>query len=202
MTVPTRVQTGAVPLDLLHNIPSTLKHLQLRRIYGRYSHLLEVIQRNDSLEILNLFEIGDLESLHLEKIIDMPIAQSLKILRIRHLPQHTDVDYGVLMAKILPHLPSLHTFAFEVSCLKDEPFFSTFIRCKTIRHFKFGYCNDVTKEAVGMIGRHGQLWSLEIMPLVQFDLEILRAIIDGNPSLTLLLLPRESVSDEFQRELP
>jgi hypothetical protein len=202
MTVPTRVQTGAVPLDLLHNIPSSLKHLQLRRIYGRYNHLLEVILRNENLEILNLFEIGDLESLHLENIIDQPVAQSLTILRIRYLNQHSDVDYGRIASQILPHLPKLETFAFEVCCLKDEPFFTTFYLCRNIRHFKFGYCRDVTKDGLAKISRHGKLKSLELMPLVAFDLETLRTIVNGNPNMTILLLPKESVSEEFQKELP
>jgi hypothetical protein len=201
MTVPTRVQTGAVPLDLLDNIPSTLKHLQFRRIYGRYNHLLEVIQRNNDLEILNLFEIGELESLHLEKLIDQPIAQSLRILRIHHLNMHTDVDYGVFASKILPHLPALQTFAFEVCALKDEPFFTTLYLCRTIRHLKLGYCRSVSKEGLSKLAKHGELKTLELMPLVTFDLEVLGAIIAGNPNMTLLLLPRESVTDEFQRQL-
>lgn len=132
MTVPTRVQTGAVPVELLNKIPSTLKHLQFRHVYGKYSNILEVIQRNDTLETLNIYELGDLESLHLEKLLDLPVAQNLKALRLRHLPHHGEIDHGALAAKILPHLLSLKTFTCEVSSLEDEPFFSTFIGCKQI----------------------------------------------------------------------
>jgi hypothetical protein len=202
MTIPTRVQTGAVPLDLLENIPSTLKHLQFRRIYGRYHNLLEVIQRNDNLQILNLYEIGDIESLHLEKIIELPIAQSLKILRIRHLPpQQVETDHGAIIAKILPHLTALETLTFEVTAMKDEPFFSTFVRCKTIRHLKFGYCERVTAEGLGKLARHGFLRSIEFMPYVSFDVETLKAIIAGNPNLTMLFLPKETVSPIMHAEL-
>jgi hypothetical protein len=201
MTIPTRVQTGAVPVELLQNIPSTLKHLQFRRIYGRYDDLLEVIQRNDCLQILNLYEIGDIEALHLEKIIDMPIAPSLKILRIRHLP-HVETDHGVLVAQVLPYLTSLETFTFEICALKDEPFFSTFVRCKTILHFKFGYCDQVTLAGVKTIARHGKLKSIEFMPYVAFDMDTLRMIIAGNPQLSTLFLPKETVSPTMQAELP
>jgi hypothetical protein len=202
MNIPTRVQTGAVPLDLLQSIPSTLKHLQFRRIYGRYNNLFEVISRNDNLESLNLYEIGDLESIHLEKVIDLPIAQSLRVLRIRYLPHHVETDHGILIAKILPHLVSLTTFALEISSLENEPFFSTFVQCKNIQNFKFGYCERVTLEGLASLAQHGELRSLELMPLLSFDLETLRTIIHGNPHLSLLLLPNESISDAFQKLLP
>jgi hypothetical protein len=201
MTIPTRVQTGTVPVELLQNIPSTLKHLQFRRIYGRYDDLLQVIQRNDRLQILNLYEIGDVEALHLEKIIEMPIAQSLKILRIRHLP-HVETDHGVMIAKVLPYLTSLETFTFEICSLQDEPFFSTFVRCKSIRHFKFGYCDQVTLEGIKTIARHGNLKSMEFMPYVALDMDSLRMIIAGNPQLSTLFLPKETVSPTMQTELP
>jgi hypothetical protein len=189
-------------MELLHNIPSTLKHLQFRRVYGRYGHLLEVIQRNNNLEILNIFEIGNLQAIRLESIIDFPVAQSLKILRIRHLLQQTDVDYGALISQVLPHLTSLKTFAFEVCSMKDEPFFSTLIKCKTIRHFKFGYCDSVTTTGTASLARHGELVTLEFMPLLLFDLDTLRMIIDGNPKLQLLLLPKEAISEDVLRHLP
>jgi hypothetical protein len=168
-------------MDLLHNIPSTLKHLQLRRIYGRYNDVLEIIQRSDNLEILNLFEIGNLEALRLEIIIHFPIARSLKIVRIRHLPLHADVNYGSLISQVLPYLPSLKTFAFEARSLKDEPFFSTLTSCKSVRHFKFGCCNSVTTTGIAKLAQHGELQTLEFMPFLLFDLETLRTIIHGNP---------------------
>lgn len=56
-------------------------------------------------------------------------------------------------------------------------------------------------DGVRKLARHRELKTLEFMPLLSFDLETLRVIIDGNPNLTLLLLPRESVSDELQRQL-
>jgi hypothetical protein len=202
MTVPTRVQTGAVPLELLNNIPSTLKHLQFRRVYGKYNEILEVIQRNDKLETLHLYELGNLESLHLEKIIDLPIAQSLKTLRLRHLPYHVETDQGVLVAKILPHLTSLKNFILEISSLEDEPFISTFARCKQIWNFKFGYSDKVTSEGLRKLARHGELRTLEFMPCLRFDVDTLRTIIDGNPHLTVLLLPKETVSETFAQSLP
>lgn len=201
MTIPTRVQTGAVPLELLENIPSTLKHLQFRRIYGKYHHLFEVIQRNDNLETLNLYEIGDLESLHLEKMIDLPIAQSLRVLRIRHLPHHAETDHGALVAKILPHLPALRTFTMEISSLEDEPFFTTFARCKQIQNLKLGYCERVTPEGLCKLGQHGELRSVEFMPCTRFQIDTLRMIIAGNIHLTLLLLPKETLSEQLQKEL-
>lgn len=203
MAVPTRVQTGSIPVDILDKMPSTLRHLQFRRIYGRYHDLLDVIKRNDNLEILNLFELGDLTSVHLETIVDLPIAQNLKVLRIRHLSQDiVFVDHGAMIAKVLPHLSSLVTFTFEVASVTDEPFFSTFVRCRNIHHFKFGYCDKVTKEGLSMLVRHGELRTLEFMPSLPIDLEILNAIIAGNPHLSLLLLPRECVSDALQNQLP
>ena len=201
MTIPTRVQTGAVPLELLENIPSTLKHLQFRRIYGKYHNLFEVIQRNNSLETLNLYEIGDLESLHLEKMIDLPIAQSLRVLRIRHLPHHADTDHGALVAKILPHLMALQTFTMEISSLEDDPFFSTFARCKQIQNFKLGYCEQVTPEGLSKLSRHGELRSLELMPCVRFQIDTLRTIIHGNPLMALLLLPKETISETMHKDL-
>lgn len=201
-TIPTRVQTGSVPLDLLQNIPSTLTHLQFRRIYGRYDNLLDVIKRNDSLEILNLYEVGDLDAIHLEKIIELPIAQNLKILRLRHLPAQLEKDYGNMMAKLLPKLTSLQTFTLEICSLKDEPFFSTFVRCRTIQHFKFGYCDEITMEGLAKLSQHGELRTLEFMPCLRFDVETLRAIIVGNPHLALLLLPKETVTKELQKDLP
>jgi hypothetical protein len=202
MTIPTRVQTGSIPVDLLQNIPSTLRHLQFRRIYGRYQDLLDVIKRNDNLEILNLFELGNLTSVHLETIIDLPLCQSLKILRIRHLSQTPDVDHGAMISKVLPHLPNLITFTFEVAPVTDDPFFSTFVRCRNIQHFKFGYCDQVTKEGLSMLVRHGELRTLEFMPALPLDLEVLSAIVAGNPHLMLLLLPRELVNEEMQKKLP
>jgi hypothetical protein len=202
MNVPTRVQSGAVTPELLDNIPSTLKHLQFRRIYGKYNYLLSVVERNVRLEILNLFEIGDLEAIHLDKIIDTPIAQSLKVLRIRHLTYNIEANYGELISKIIPHLPNLEIFAFEVCALKDEPFMSTFVRCKNIRHFKFGFCSQVTRESVAKIALHGHLRSLELMPLAVFDIETLEQIVVGNPNLKLLLLPKETISDDIQKKLP
>lgn len=202
MTVPTRVQTGSIPVDLLQKIPSTLRHLQFRRIYGKYQDLLDTIKRNDNLEILNLFELGDLTSVHLETIVDLPIAQSLKVLRIRHLSHNSGVDHGAMISKVLPHLPQLVTFTFEVTSVTDDPFFYTFVRCKNIHHFKFGYCDQVTKEGLSMLVRHGELRTLELMPHLPLDLEVLSAIVAGNPHLTLLLLPRELVSDELQKHLP
>jgi len=166
-----------------------------------YDDLLQVIQRNDRLQILNLYEIGDVEALHLEKIIEMPIAQSLKILRIRHLP-HVETDHGVMIAKVLPYLTSLETFTFEICSLQDEPFFSTFVRCKTIRNFKFGYCDQVTLEGIKTIARHGNLKSMEFMPYVALDMDSLRMIIAGNPQLSTLFLPKETVSPTMQAELP
>jgi hypothetical protein len=151
---------------------------------------------------LNLYEVGDLDAIHLEKIIDLPIAQNLKILRLRHLPAQLEKDYGAMMAKLLPHLTSLATFTLEICSMKDEPFFSTFVRCKSIQHFKFGYCDDITTEGLAKLSQHGELRSLELMPCLRFDVETLRAIIIGNPNLALLLLPKETVTKELQKELP
>jgi hypothetical protein len=107
-----------------------------------------------------------------------------------------------MISKVLPHLPSLVTFTFEVTSVTDDPFFSTFVRCRNIQHFKFGYCDRVTKEGLSMLVRHGELRTLELMPNLPLDLETLSAIVAGNPHLTLLLLPRELVNDELQKELP
>ena len=201
MTIPTRVQTGAVPLDLLEQIPSSLKHLQFRRIYGRYHNLFQVISRNDHLESLNLYEIGDLDSLHLEQLVDLPIAQNLKYLRIRHLPFHAEANHGGVLSKILPHMPSLENFVLEITAMENEPFFSTFATCKQIKNFKFGYCERVTEEGLMKLGRHGELRNVEFMPGLHLNIEILRAIVNGNEKLKVLLLPRESISGEFQKEL-
>ena len=201
MTVPTRVETGSVPIELLNNIPSTLKHLQFRRVYEKYDHICEVIQRNDHLETLNLYEIGDLGSLHLEKMIDLPIAKNLKALRLRYLPHHVETDHGVLVAEILPHLTSLKTLTLEIASLEDEPFFSTFIRCKNIWNFKFGYSSRLTLEGLTQLARHGELRILEFMPCVGLDIDTLRTIIDGNPHLRLLLLPKEAVSEKLGKTL-
>jgi hypothetical protein len=202
MTVPTHVQIGPVPIQLLNNVPSTLKHLQFRRVYRKYDHICQVIQRNDHLETLNLYEIGDLQLLHLEKLIDLPVAQNLKALRLRHLVHHIEIDHGVLVSEILPHLPSLKTFTLEISSLEDEPFFPTFIRCKNIWNFKFGYCYRVTLGGMTQLARHGELRTLEFMPCVWLDINTLKTIIDGNPHLTLLLLPKEAVSEKLGKILP
>ena len=53
-----------------------------------------------------------------------------------------------------------------------------------------------------MLVRHGQLRTLEFMPALPLDLEVLSAIVSGNPHLTLLLLPRELVNEELQKHLP
>jgi len=201
MTIPTRVQTGAVPLDLLEQIPSSLKHLNFRRIYGRYHNLFQVISRNDHLESLNLYEIGDLESLHLEKLVDLPVAQNLKYLRIRHLPFHAEANHGGVISKLLPNMPSLENFVLEITAMEDEPFFSTFASCKQIRNFKFGYCERATEAGLSKLGRHGELRHVEFMPGLRLNIEILRTIVNGNENLKVLLLPRESITGEFQKEL-
>jgi hypothetical protein len=201
ITVPSHVQTGSIPVELLNNIPSTLKHLQFRRVYGKYSHICEVIRRNDHLESLNLYEIGNLESLHLEKLINLPVAKNLKALRLRHLPHHAEIDHGALVARTLPHLTSLRTLTVEISSLEDEPFFSTFIRCKNIRNFKFGYSDRVTLEGLSQLARHGELRTLEFMPCVGLDIDTLRTIIDGNTHLRSLLLPKEAVSEKRENAL-
>jgi F-box-like len=202
MTLPARVQAGVVPVEVLHNIPSTLKHLQFQRIYGKYHKLLEVIQRNDSLESLNLYEIGDLESLHLGKIVGLPMALNLRALRIRQLPYYAEIDHGALVAEILPHLVSLETLSLELSSMREEPLFSTFVSCRCIHNLKIGYCDRITIEGVAKLAQHSELRTLELMPCLRFDLKTLRAIIDGNPHLTLLLLPREAISEKFQKLLP
>lgn len=202
MTLPTRFQTGVVSVELLHNIPSTLKYLQFRRIYGKYSKLLEVIQRSDNLESLNLCELGNLESIHLEKMVGFPVAWNLRVLQIRHLPYYPETDHGALVAKILPHLVSLDSLSLELSSMSEEPFFSTFVECKRIHNFRIGYCDLVTVEGVAKLAQHGELHTLELMPCLGFDLKTLRTIIDGNPHLALLLLPRESTSKKFQKFLP
>jgi len=134
-------------------------------------------------------------------MIDLPIAQSLRVLRIRHLPHHVETDHGALVAKILPHLPALQTFTMEISSLEDEPFFSTFARCKQIQNLKLGYCERVTLEGLSKLGRHGELRSLELMPCVRFEVDTLRTIIDGNPRMSILLLPKETISEAMQKEL-
>ena len=52
------------------------------------------------------------------------------------------------------------------------------------------------------LAQHGELRTLEFMPWVKFDIDTLRTILDGNPHLTLLLLPKETVSEECQKLLP
>jgi len=134
-------------------------------------------------------------------MIDLPIAQTLRVLRIRHLPHHADTDHGALVAKILPHLEALQTFTMEISSLEDEPFFSTFARCKQIQNFKLGYCERVTPEGLSKLSRHGELRSLELMPCVRFQIDTLRTIIHGNPRMSLLLLPKETISETMHKDL-
>jgi hypothetical protein len=55
---------------------------------------------------------------------------------------------------------------------------------------------------LSMLVRHGELRTLEFMPALPLDLEVLNAIVAGNPHLTLLLLPRELVNEEMQKKLP
>ena len=105
------------------------------------------------------------------------------------------------MAKILPHLTSLKTLTVEIWSLKDDPFFPTFIQCKNIWNLKFGYSDKVTLEGLAQLARHGELRTLEFMPCVGLDIDTLTTIIDGNPRLSLLLLPKEALSEKLGKTL-
>lgn len=197
------MRDGAVPLDVLENIPSTfLRHLQFRRLSGSYADIGKVVQRSDRLETLTLYELGGFDELQLTKIIDFPVATNLRTLRIRYLPTPMDQDHGVQLSKIIPKLTSLKTLILEVSTLRDQPFFESFaFSCRHVWNFTLGYSNRITSEGLAMLGRHGELRTFEITPGLQFDLETLKTIVFGNPYLSELILPKESVHDELRKGL-
>jgi hypothetical protein len=201
--IPTRVRDGAVPLDLLDSIPTTfLRHLQFRRLSGSYADICKVIQRCDHLEALTLYELGGLEELELEKMIDLPVATNLRTLRIRYLPTPMDTDHGVLLSNLVPKLTGLMNLILEISTLHDQPFFETFaFTCRHIWNFTVGYSYQITNNGLAMLGKHGQLRRFEITPGLQFDLETLKTIVYGNPYLTELILPKENVTEEFRKSL-
>ena len=198
--IPTRVHDYAVPVELLESIPTAfLQHLQFRRLSASYAEICNVIQRSDHLKTLTLYELGGLDELQLEKIIDLPVATNLRTLRIRHLPTPLDKDHGILLSKILPKLTSLTNLILEVSTLHDQPFFESFVfTCRHISTLTLGYSNQITNKGLAMLGRHGELRRFEITPGLQFELETLKTIVYGNPHLSELILPKESVTDEFR----
>jgi len=201
--IPTRVRDYAVPLELLESIPtSLLQHVQFRRLSTRYADICKVIQRSDHLKTLILYELGGLDELQLENIIDLPVAANLRTLRIRYLPTPLDKDHGILLSKILPRLTSLTNLILEVSTLHDQPFFESFVfTCRHIWNLTLGYSNRLTNEGLAMLGRHGELRRLEITPGLRFELETLKTIVAGNPHLSKLILPQESVTDIFRKSL-
>jgi len=202
--IPNRVRDATVPIEVMEQIPSTfLRHLQFRRLSGSYKEISEVVQRCDQLETLTMYELGSLDDLHLEKLIDLPVAKSLRTLRIRYLPiPSQDKDHGVLLAKLLPQLPSLTNVILEVSTLHDQPFFESFaISCRQVWNFTLGYSHEITQEGLAMLARHGELRKLEITPGLKFELETLKKIVYGNPKLVELILPKESVTDNFRKDL-
>jgi hypothetical protein len=203
--MPTRVRDVVVTPDVFESIPTTfLRHLQFRRLASSFNEICQVVQRSQHLETLILYELSSLDELHLEKLIDSPVASTLRTLRIRFLPTPTpmDKDHGALLSKILPKLQALTNLILEVSTLHDQPFFESFaFSCRQVWNLTLGYSNEITKEGLQMLGRHGELRKFEITPGLKFDLETLKTIVYGNPNLVELILPKESVTDESRKGL-